>query len=565
MGGKAPLPLATSVAPMLLCALAVVGLLIPIEVTATVFVPEYNRSFVSLPGLFGGKLSEDLDEPPIITYLTMIPNQPYMCPDELKHIQSKPPFYSTNKQNGVGNINTIDHTVMEENNTGGMIDSNLMISSNNTINSNNNQFDPFEDIEPLPPPIDGLPVALLVERGMCTFYEKAVMASRYGPSVKYVIIYDEQLAPDLVPMSSAFHTNMTVLFVSASTGRELMEYMIHGQIQGDGSSRSQSKESNESERERESEIEGELETGIESELDPESENKTDYSTFLGYKLIVEIDGVVPIIDSPYPNLSMAAYFLAAMSGFLAFLIFFGCLLICAQCGCITAAPDEHGRIVLFAGGPGIRHTEGLARMLRVDKLTREQVLALDEEEFEGASGEEGDTGDEGNSSACCAICLDEFENKEKVRVLPCKHRFHEACLLPWLTERHASCPLCKMDVLKYVQDIEQKTKESGESGDKEPSIEARDGSADEIAASTHSSSPRSFWYRLRGWSQVSDSAPNGSDRPDAGASSDGENTSTEPRSSDINSNNRSLAGSEIEMETVRVTSRSGDVEIVMDA
>ena len=33
-----------------------------------------------------------------------------------------------------------------------------------------------------------------------------------------------------------------------------------------------------------------------------------------------------------------------MSGFLAFLIFFGCLLICAQCGCITAAPDEHAAL-----------------------------------------------------------------------------------------------------------------------------------------------------------------------------------------------------------------------------
>ena len=127
-----------------------------------------------------------------------------------------------------------------------------------------------------------------------------------------------------------------------------------------------------------------------------------------------------------------------MSGFLAFLIFFGCLLICAQCGWITAAPDEHGRIVLFAGGPGIRAADAL-RMMRSNLLTKEQVMTLEEEEFKQADGRE-----EEDNSCSCAICLDDFEDKEKVRLLPCGHRFHESCLTPWLTERHSSCPLCKI-------------------------------------------------------------------------------------------------------------------------
>ena len=222
-----------------------------------------------------------------------------------------------------------------------------------------------------------------------------------------------------------------------------------------------------------------------------------------------------------------------MSGFLAFLIFFGCLLVCAQCGCITAAPDENGRIVLFAGGPGIRHTEGLARMIRVHKLTAEQIRTLDEEEFSANESEEEGGG---GNSCCCCICLEEFEDREKVRVLPCGHKFHEDCLTPWLTERDASCPLCKMDVLEHVLEMEKKNgTKDGQGGevDKERQASAAEAFGGETTANTNTNansstadtsntdidtdlfasrgtSPvRSVWYRLRGWSLIAsaDTAP----------------------------------------------------------
>jgi hypothetical protein len=265
-----------------------------------------------------------------------------------------------------------------------------------------------------------------------------------------------------------------------------------------------------------------------------------------------------------------------MSGFLAFLIFFGCLLICAQCGCITAAPDEHGRIVLFARGPGIRHTEGLARMIRVDKLTLQQVMLLDEKEFEGEGNDEGNS----SSGCCCAICLDEFEDKEKVRVLPCKHKFHEDCLVPWLTERHASCPLCKMDVLKYVREIEKAAKNNSDDDsvvDKESSsssnfsIEAPDGSPDDSASAatqgSASASPRSFWYRIRGWSLVAGAEADSAlpVLPETlGASRSVDDTVWGSSNSNSNSN-RSLGVSEIEMETRRPRGRSvAGTETAMD-
>jgi len=59
--------------------------------------------------------------------------------------------------------------------------------------------------------------------------------------------------------------------------------------------------------------------------------------------------------------------------------------------------------------------------------------------------------DEGNVTNCttCSICIEEFENGERLRFLPrCKHAFHTECIMPWLTERQGCCPLCKTSVLE---------------------------------------------------------------------------------------------------------------------
>jgi hypothetical protein len=42
----------------------------------------------------------------------------------------------------------------------------------------------------------------------------------------------------------------------------------------------------------------------------------------------------------------------------------------------------------------------------------------------------------------CTICLDQFQDKEKISFLPCKHRFHTECITEWLA-RGTFCPNCK--------------------------------------------------------------------------------------------------------------------------
>nr|XP_043620562.1 probable E3 ubiquitin-protein ligase RHY1A [Erigeron canadensis] len=45
----------------------------------------------------------------------------------------------------------------------------------------------------------------------------------------------------------------------------------------------------------------------------------------------------------------------------------------------------------------------------------------------------------------CAICLDQYKASEKISLLPCTHRFHSDCLLPWL-ESNAHCPCCRATI-----------------------------------------------------------------------------------------------------------------------
>ncbi|XP_027367239.1 RING-H2 finger protein ATL74-like isoform X1 [Abrus precatorius] len=48
----------------------------------------------------------------------------------------------------------------------------------------------------------------------------------------------------------------------------------------------------------------------------------------------------------------------------------------------------------------------------------------------------------------CPICLGEFVDGEKVRVLPkCNHRFHVRCIDTWLLS-HSSCPTCRQSLLE---------------------------------------------------------------------------------------------------------------------
>ncbi|KFK31717.1 hypothetical protein AALP_AA6G149800 [Arabis alpina] len=64
-----------------------------------------------------------------------------------------------------------------------------------------------------------------------------------------------------------------------------------------------------------------------------------------------------------------------------------------------------------------------------------------EDQNDGVLGEEEEKG-----SQECSVCLNEFQEEEKLRIIPnCSHLFHIDCIDIWL-QNNANCPLCRTRV-----------------------------------------------------------------------------------------------------------------------
>ncbi|PIN22937.1 hypothetical protein CDL12_04346 [Handroanthus impetiginosus] len=58
-----------------------------------------------------------------------------------------------------------------------------------------------------------------------------------------------------------------------------------------------------------------------------------------------------------------------------------------------------------------------------------------------ANSDDDDEGGDDLLQKSCSICLEEFQDTPRATRLPCRHVFHEDCIVRWLTGNHV-CPLC---------------------------------------------------------------------------------------------------------------------------
>ena len=90
----------------------------------------------------------------------------------------------------------------------------------------------------------------------------------------------------------------------------------------------------------------------------------------------------------------------------------------------------------------------------VDDMSYEELLALEERIGNVNNGLNDDQikklkrdyFDQKKYNDLCIICQNNFKDKEKVLVIPCKHCFHEDCIVPWLKNKK-QCPFCKSEVV----------------------------------------------------------------------------------------------------------------------
>lgn len=112
-------------------------------------------------------------------------------------------------------------------------------------------------------------------------------------------------------------------------------------------------------------------------------------------------------------------------------------------------------IELESANSNVTHNEpAVAAGGREDGETPRDVNAAEQEGGLGpnqaAPADPHEVSGSGDGDLGCSICTEDFTRGEDVRVLPCNHKYHPACIDPWLLNVSGTCPLCRVD-LRPVQ------------------------------------------------------------------------------------------------------------------
>ncbi|KAK8546457.1 hypothetical protein V6N12_027243 [Hibiscus sabdariffa] len=62
----------------------------------------------------------------------------------------------------------------------------------------------------------------------------------------------------------------------------------------------------------------------------------------------------------------------------------------------------------------------------------------------------------------CSVCLKDIKMGTEAKEMPCKHKFHDGCILPWL-ELHSSCLVFQFQLPLYYKKIESNANRNGQS------------------------------------------------------------------------------------------------------
>ncbi|TWU75537.1 hypothetical protein ED733_005991 [Metarhizium rileyi] len=111
----------------------------------------------------------------------------------------------------------------------------------------------------------------------------------------------------------------------------------------------------------------------------------------------------------------------------------------------------------------------------------------------------------------CSICIDVVKEGEVATFLPCKHWFHDVCIVPWL-KQHNTCPVCRSPIDKM---------ERGQENDVGANVTSGAGASGSRNNPPHSQSPTSpASFSHNNTDQPRGSGSSGADTPTGRAAAD---------------------------------------------
>lgn len=151
----------------------------------------------------------------------------------------------------------------------------------------------------------------------------------------------------------------------------------------------------------------------------------------------------------------------AITAFIAILVFLCACCLCCVCCCGYLVRRRRRRFASEVRTLEERH-RNYNRFQNRDRIAREELIEsilrqLQQLQLEGQQRPLGTEATKklpietykklvSSSQEACAICVDDFKDADRMRVLPCNHHFHMECIDEWLINHSDLCPLCKKQV-----------------------------------------------------------------------------------------------------------------------